>query len=68
MSRDYRDMAIETLEHERYTAEQRAEGYLLLLGLALDQINELTMWNRYLGKILDDLRGERRLQRAGRAA
>lgn len=33
-------MLIEQLEHERHREEQRAEGYLLLLGLALDQLHD----------------------------
>lgn len=67
-NRDYRDLTIETIEHERHLAEQRAEGYLLLLGLALDQMHELMAWNRYLSEVLDGLREERRQQQQQKAA
>ncbi len=75
MSRDYRDLVIETLEHERYAAEQRAEGYLLLLSFALAQFHESTHDQRRQreaqDRIIDQYRAlrEQRMGRpSGRAA
>ena len=47
---DFRALLIEQLEHERHREEQRAEGYLLLLGLTLDQLQEARQQLRLAGE------------------